>query len=164
MGLRFAEGDSKDDFTDVKCMSKIRKFVELHDLSIHIINKSFWTMAAQSARQYCKGRVFLVGDAAHRLPPTGGFGMNTGIQDAHNLAWKLTFVLKYHISGKLLGSYEEERAPIAEQNIKWSAENAKRYVKIGEALRADDTDKLKDLLVDQQYNLNDSGLDLGFIY
>ena len=48
----------------------------------------------QLAEQYSRGRVLLAGDAAHRFPPAGGFGMNTGIQDAHNLAWKLAAVLQ----------------------------------------------------------------------
>ena len=51
-----------------------------------------WHMTAQVAERYRAGRIFLVGDAAHRFPPTGGLGLNTGVQDAHNLAWKLAAV------------------------------------------------------------------------
>ncbi len=164
VGLRFAEGNTKEHFTDDYCINKIRHLVGLPHLAIHLINKSFWTMGAQIASHYRHGRVFLAGDAAHRLPPTGGFGMNTGIQDAHNLAWKLAFVINKKASDKLLNSYYAERAPVAEQNIKWSVENAKRYTDIYTAIHSGDMEKLKFYLQDQQKNLNYSGLDLGFIY
>ena len=61
------------------------------DLTIRTISP--WVMTCQVAERYRDGRVFLVGDAAHRFPPTGGLGLNTGVQDAHNLAWKLAAVL-----------------------------------------------------------------------
>ncbi|HDV5785648.1 TPA: FAD-dependent monooxygenase [Legionella pneumophila] len=164
VGLRFSEKNSKEDFTDEYCINLIREIVDLPNLTVNIINKKFWTMAAQIANQYQKGKVFLVGDAAHILPPTGGFGMNTGIQDAHNLAWKLAFVINYTISEKLLSTYYDERAPIAAQNIKWSTENAKRYTEIYAAIYSGDLKKLKIKLHEQQKNLNYAGLDLGFIY
>src|SRR6185437_16629559 len=136
--LRLAEDNSREDFTDEYCISEIRSVAGLPDLPVRIINKNFWRMGAQVAGGYRKGRVFLAGDAAHIMPPTGGFGMNTGVQDAHNLAWKLAFVLKHNISDKLLDTYYDERAPIARQNITWSIANAKRFAEIYEAIDADD--------------------------
>ena len=121
-------------------------------------------MAAQVAKQYRHGRIFLMGDAAHRLPPTGGLGMNTGVADAHNLAWKLAFVLKSHASDALLDTYYNERAPIAKRNIEWSTENAKRFFDIFKAIQNGDHETLKIKLHEQQKNLNYEGLDLGFIY
>jgi hypothetical protein len=56
--------------------------------------------------------VFLAGDAAHEMPPTGGFGMNTGVQDVHNLAWKIAAVLRGHADESLLDSYHDERQPL----------------------------------------------------
>ena len=164
VGMRFASDNTKETFTDEYCINEIRRITGVKNLSVNIINKNFWTMAAQTANQYRKGRVFLAGDAAHRLPPTGGFGMNTGIQDAHNLAWKLAFVINHNISDTLLDTYYEERAPVAECNIKWSTENATRYDEINQAIHAGDTEKLKIKLHEQNNNLNYSGLDLGFIY
>src|SRR5262249_13101266 len=138
LGMRYTSENSREDFTDEYCINEIRKVTGEPDLDVHIINKNFWTMASQIAAQYRKGRIFLAGDAAHRIPPTGGFGMNTGIQDAHNLAWKLAFILHYNISEKLLDTYYEERAKIAQQNMKWSNENAARYIEIRKAIDSDD--------------------------
>ena len=164
IGIRFAADNTKEHFTDDYCINEIRRIVGIADLPVNIINKNFWTMAAQIARQYRKNSVFLMGDAAHRLPPTGGFGMNTGIQDAHNLAWKLAFMINYNISDTLLDTYYEERAPIAEQNIRWSTENAVLYDEINLAICSGDNEKLQVKLQEQYQNLNYTGLDLGFIY
>ncbi len=84
------------------------------DVPVEIITTGRWELAALIANQFSKGRVFLAGDAAHTLPPTrGGYGANTGIADAHNLAWKLAAVLKGDSSSKLLETYDAERNPIA---------------------------------------------------
>lgn len=163
-GLNLTPQNTKEDFTDEYCVSEIRRVLDLPQLEIKIINKSFWTMAAQIAKQYRQGRIFLVGDSAHRLPPTGGLGMNTGIADAHNLAWKLAFVLKFGASDSLLDTYYEERAPIAKRNTEWSTENAKRFFDIFKAIQTGDHETLKIKLHEQQKNLNYEGLDLGFIY
>jgi hypothetical protein len=72
-----------------------------------------WECCAHTAERFRDGRVFLAGDAAHVMPPYGGFGGNTGIQDAHNLAWKLALVLNGTAGERLLDSYELERRPIA---------------------------------------------------
>lgn len=164
VGMTFWPENTKEDFTDEYCLNEIRRFLDLPHLEIKIINKSFWTMAAQVAKQYRRGRIMLVGDAAHRLPPTGGLGMNTGVADSHNLAWKLAFVLKHNISDSLLDTYYEERAPIAKRNIEWSTENAKRFFDIYKAIQTGDYETLKIKLHEQQKNLNYEGLDLGFIY
>ena len=73
---------------------------------------SIFRISMRLASHYRKGRVFIAGDAAHIHPPTGGQGMNTGIQDAYNLAWKLASVLKGVAPTTLLDSYEAERRPV----------------------------------------------------
>lgn len=164
VGMRFFGEQTKEDFTDVYCLSEIRRITRLPELAINILSKNFWIMGAQMPNQYRQGNVFLVGDAAHRMPPTGGLGMNTGIQDAHNLAWKLSMVLNYGVSETLLDSYYDERAPVAKQNMEWSCENTKRLSEISMAIKKGDMDLLKVKLQEQHNHLNYAGLDLGYIY
>jgi putative polyketide hydroxylase len=82
-------------------------------------------MDAQLASAYRKGRILLAGDAAHVIPPTGGHGMNTGIGDVDNLAWKLAAVLAGWAGEALLDTYEAERQPIARQVIDIATDNAR---------------------------------------
>jgi putative polyketide hydroxylase len=92
----------------------IRQVVGDGDLPIDLITTGRWELAAKIADRFSRGRVFLVGDAAHQLPPNrGGYGANTGIEDAHNLAWKLAAVLAGSSQPALLDTYDEERRPIA---------------------------------------------------
>ncbi|WP_346839346.1 FAD-dependent monooxygenase [Microbulbifer sp. SAOS-129_SWC] len=83
------------------------------DMDFEILTSGRWQMAGLVAERYAEGRVFLAGDAAHQLPPTrGGFGANTGIDDAYNLAWKLQLVVNGCAAPALLDTYNEERQPI----------------------------------------------------
>jgi hypothetical protein len=81
-------------------------------------------MSLGIAERYRQGRVLLVGDAAHYFPPTGGYGMNTGIHDAHNLVWKLAAVLEGRADPVLLDSYGAERRPVAQSNGELSVANS----------------------------------------
>ena len=106
-------GETLEDFTDERCAEHIRRAVGASDLDIEITGKAPWHAAERVAERYGSGRVFLAGDAAHEMSPTGAFGSNTGIQDAHNLAWKLAAVLGEAAGPGLLRTYEEERLPVA---------------------------------------------------
>jgi 2-polyprenyl-6-methoxyphenol hydroxylase-like FAD-dependent oxidoreductase len=87
------------------------------NIGVEIIDRSFWTAGqALVAERFCHGRIFLAGDAVHLFTPTGGFGMNTGIDDIVNLAWKLAATVKGWGGPNLLASYERERKPIAIRN------------------------------------------------
>lgn len=84
------------------------------DIDVEIITTGRWQISASIAERYGDGRVFLAGDAAHALPPNrGGYSANTGIEDAHNLAWKLAAVLAGESAPALLDTYEAERRPVA---------------------------------------------------
>lgn len=91
---------------------------------VEVLSVKPWTMNAVVAEHFRSGRVFLAGDAAHQIPPTGGFGMNTGIQDVHNLTWKLAAVIQGWGGAGLLDSYEDERIPVARANTAQSVTNA----------------------------------------
>jgi putative polyketide hydroxylase len=92
----------------------VTKAIGRSDLDIQIITTGRWEVSALIAERFSSGRVFLAGDAAHTLPPArGGYGANTGIEDAHNLAWKLDAVLSGSSTAQLLETYDAERRPIA---------------------------------------------------
>jgi putative polyketide hydroxylase len=92
----------------------IRQAIGRSDIDIELCTTGRWELAALIADQFRAGRVLLAGDAAHQLPPNrGGYGANTGIEDAHNLAWKLAAVLSGRSASELLDTYDAERRPIA---------------------------------------------------
>ncbi|GAA3074680.1 hypothetical protein GCM10020254_18200 [Streptomyces goshikiensis] len=107
------QGETLEEFTDQRCADHIRRAIGASDLDVEITGKAQWHAAERVARHYAVGRVFLVGDSAHEMSPTGAFGSNTGIQDAHNLAWKLAAVLEGAAHPRLLLTYEAERLPVA---------------------------------------------------
>jgi len=103
-----------------------------HPMTMHAV--SHWQYEGVVADRFRVGSAFLAGDAAHRHPPTGGLGLNGGVQDAHNLAWKLAAVLHGNAPDSLLDSYGRERRPIAAYNTAHSLENAGRHAPVGAAL------------------------------
>jgi len=106
-----------EDFTPDHCRDLIRRGAGRPDLRVDIVDARPWEAAAAVADRYREGRVFLVGDSAHVMPPTGGFGGNTGIQDAYNLAWKLEAVIDDAAGPELLETYDAERRPIADRTV-----------------------------------------------
>jgi hypothetical protein len=98
--------------TDERCQELVRAALGVDDLPIAIENVMKWQATAECAERFQEGRIFLAGDAAHAMPPNGGFGGNTGIQDAHNLAWKLAQVLKRSAEPQLLDTYDAERRSV----------------------------------------------------
>jgi putative polyketide hydroxylase len=103
----------------------IRIAAGIPELEVSVQDTMPWRMDAQLASAYRSSRVLLAGDAAHVVPPTGGHGMNTGIGDADNLAWKLAAVTARHATDRLLDSYQAERRPIARAIIDLSTHNAR---------------------------------------
>ena len=87
------------------------------DLPVEVVDVATWRAIADCAERYREGRVFLAGDAAHVVPPNGGYGGNTGLADAWNLAWKLAAVLKGEAGAGLLDTYDAERRPLGELTV-----------------------------------------------
>jgi 2,4-dichlorophenol 6-monooxygenase len=112
----------------------VRKAIGLPDTPLDIHKITRWSVDAVIASAFRVGRVFLVGDAAHRHPPTGGLGLTSAIHDAHNLCWKLAAVLEGHASPELLDTYEPERRSTDERNCQRSLENALNHFVIGDLL------------------------------
>ncbi|QIS08700.1 FAD-dependent oxidoreductase [Nocardia arthritidis] len=114
-------GDGTDTFTEERCIEWVRAAIGAPELELTLVSPvpgwphkvSLTTMGGWVARRYRDRRVFFAGDAAHIVPPSGSFGASTGIADAHNLAWKLTAVLKGQAGPELLDTYEDERRPVA---------------------------------------------------
>lgn len=97
--------------------SVARQLIGDPELEIELLSASTWTVNNYYATQVSNGRVFCMGDAIHRHPPSNGLGSNTSIQDGFNLAWKLAMVIKGQAGEALLESYDTERAPIAKQIV-----------------------------------------------
>jgi len=110
-------GERAEDFTPESCRDLIRRGAGRADLAVNVIDARPWEAAAAVADRFSDGRVFLVGDSAHVMPPTGGFGGNTGIQDTHNLAWKLDAVTRGAAGRGLLDTYDAERRPVADRTV-----------------------------------------------
>jgi len=126
--------EGAESYGAARCADIVRAALGTPDLALTILNVMPWEMSAQVARQMMESRVFLAGDAAHTMPPTGGLGGQTAIQDAADLAWKLALVLHGRAGAELLTTYESERHPIAVMTVEKQTAN---YV---ERLRIDRTD------------------------
>ncbi len=108
-----AKGETVEQFTEAYCIDLVRAAIGIPDLEVEIINLLPWEIASTVAERYQQGKVFLAGDSAHVFPPVGVLGANIGIQDAHNLAWKLALVIRGVAAPKILTTYEFERQPVA---------------------------------------------------
>ena len=131
-------GERVEDFTVERCTDLVCKAIGLPDLEVEVMSILPWEMAARANERLAVGRVFIAGDAAHVMPPVGGFGASTGIQDAQNLAWKLALVVNGQAGTELLDTYQSEREPVdwftteqarlryQESNRRWSADAGER--------------------------------------
>ncbi|GAA3754453.1 FAD-dependent oxidoreductase [Microbacterium kribbense] len=144
--------DLWDGLTDEKCVEWVRAALGVPDIPVEIYNVMKWEATAITADEYRNGRIFLAGDAAHEMPPYGGYGGNTGIHDAHNLAWKIAAVLSGAAGDDLLSSYETERRPVGAFTVE---QGYSRFV-----VRAV-TSRLKDGI---EPVVPDDNIDLGYRY
>ncbi len=129
--------DPPESFTPARAEALVRAALADPDVMFSVRACATWVMTAQVAERYRAGRILLVGDAAHRFPPTGGLGLNTGVQDAHNLLWKLAAVCRGDADDALVDTYESERRPVAQRNADVSLANALKMAEVPLALGAD---------------------------
>ena len=118
-------GGAPHDYSVEEIRALIRRAIG-RDFDYEILTVMPWVRRELVADRYGDGRVFLAGDAAHMLSPTGAFGMNTGIQDAVDLSWKLAATLQGWGGAHLLASYDAERRPIGHRNVREAAANFRR--------------------------------------
>ncbi len=162
-------------YDEARCTAIVRRALgsDAHPFTVRTVRT--WTMTAQVAERYREGRIFLVGDAAHRFPPTGGLGLNTGVQDVQNLVWKIAAVEAGWAPAALLDTYERERRPVAQRNADVSLQNAMRLMEVYQALASIDpaartagtvppSTELATAIANQAEHFDQLGLQLGFTY
>jgi 2-polyprenyl-6-methoxyphenol hydroxylase-like FAD-dependent oxidoreductase len=144
--------DVSTGLTEARSLGLVRAALGTNDIPVTIENVMHWDSTADVAERFRSGRIFLAGDAAHVMPPNGGFGGNTGVQDAHNLAWKLSLVLKGHAGPELLSTYEPERRSASAFTVEQAYS---RYVaRVAPDLPADERQRIE----------NDLNVELGYVY
>lgn len=138
--------------TDERALEMLYAGLGTREVPVTIENIMHWDATADTAERFQDGCIFLAGDAAHVMPPNGGFGGNTGVQDAHNLAWKLAMVLKGEAGPELLSTYDPERRPAAAFTVEQAYS---RYVtRAAPYLRSEDMQPIQ----------NDLDIELGYCY
>jgi 2,4-dichlorophenol 6-monooxygenase len=141
VGLIVPPAAGKPEPTQADFEARIRESAGIPDLPVKILSTSMWTINDIYAERYVAGRVFCMGDAVHRHPPTNGLGSNTCVQDAFNLAWKLALVIKGQAGPALLDSFEAERQPVGQQIVaranKSMGQNGKLWDMLGGGIHAE---------------------------
>jgi 2-polyprenyl-6-methoxyphenol hydroxylase-like FAD-dependent oxidoreductase len=140
------------DTSEARCVEFVREALGDPRIPVEVENVQRWNASAEWAERFAKGRIFLAGDSAHVMPPTGGYGGNTGIHDAHNLAWKLAHVVKGEAGSGLLSTYDAERRPVAEQTVEQAY--ARYVLRLAPELGKENLHPLVD----------DAAIDLGYRY
>jgi 2,4-dichlorophenol 6-monooxygenase len=126
-------GSDLSEYTPERAVKELRTLLKVPDLVIEDVELARWRIESLVAERLQAGRVFLVGDAAHRHSPNGGLGLNTGIQDAHNIAWKIALVLRGQAIPELLRTYHEERHPVARRRVEFATFSMYNHLAVGGA-------------------------------
>jgi 2,4-dichlorophenol 6-monooxygenase len=171
--------ESDQDYDDERCRALVVRAIG-QQVALRILHRGSWNMSAQVAQAMRDRRIFLAGDAAHRFPPTGGLGLNTGIQDVHGLAWKLCAVEDGWAPESILATYATERLPTARNNADQSLRNAVKLAQVPRALGTSEEPTrarmeaslgdpqrrraVEEAIADQAEHFDMLGLQLGYAY
>ncbi len=175
-----SENETEADYSVERCEALVTAAIGSDEYPVKVETISTWSMSAQIAERYRRGRVFLAGDSAHRFPPTGGLGLNGGVQDIHGLVWRMAAVEAGWAQPALLDSYESERRPVAQKIADNSLSNAMKMFEVAQALGLDQertSERMRATLADpegrarveaaianQAEHFDTLGLQLGFRY
>jgi 2,4-dichlorophenol 6-monooxygenase len=139
-GWGFDISKGEPDLSDETIRHKISVLIGDNTVEPIIERAAIWYVNQAYATEYARGRVFCGGDAVHRHPPSSGLGMNTCVQDAFNLAWKLAFVVKGHAGPALLQTYNDERAPVGKQVVLRANQSRLDYAPLNACFRVPGAD------------------------
>jgi 2-polyprenyl-6-methoxyphenol hydroxylase-like FAD-dependent oxidoreductase len=156
-------GETPADYPPERLAEIAHEASSFPDIPVEVLSVSPWVMSPKIAAQFRKGRVFLTGDASARLSPAGGLGMNTGLQSAHNLAWKLAAVLR-GAPESLLESYDAERRGHVMRTYEMSNDFGSEVFEIVEAGLGGDFARVRDLVAKSRRAGSGLGIDLGWRY
>jgi putative polyketide hydroxylase len=156
--------EKPEDYSKERFEEIIRHVSGLSEEPVEVLSMRPWVMSPKVAMRFRLGRVLLVGDAAARLSPAGGLGLNTGLQSAHNLAWKLAAVVRGEANDLLLDSYETERHGAALQTMENTNENAGEVFEIIQAGLRGDWDGVREYVAKSRRAGSGLGQDLGIVY
>lgn len=167
-----AAKSSPNDYSRERCAAIVRSAIGVKDLKLKVKDVRVWQMQARIAERLRVGNIFLAGDAAHPLPPTGGQGMNTAVGDVHNLCWKLALVVKGVANEAILDTYEVERLPVIRFNVEQSVRNARRMeaaglggiMKTHEDFQEEDISRMREAIPGQREHFEYYGQTFGYSY
>lgn len=157
-------GETVADFPPERLQGIIQQASGMPEVPVEVLSLSPWVMSPKVAREFRRDRILLVGDAAARMSPAGGLGLNTGLQSAHNLAWKLAAVIEGTATPALLDTYSVERHGAATWVLEHTNKNSTEIFAIVQAAMADDWDQVRHLIAHNRRAGSNLGIDLGIEY
>jgi hypothetical protein len=157
---------SLDVFTHERARAWIRAAVGIEGLEPEVLSLGLWKLNATVAERFVHGRVLLCGDAAHQFPPTGGLGVNTGLQGMHNAMWKLAWCVLGRAGWSLVETYDTERRAVAQRITSQSLQNSINVQLIGAAAAAGARGPLsaEQVVAESRRYGNHLGVELGIVY
>jgi len=156
---------SLDAFTKTRARDWVCAAVGVADLEPEILSLGLWKMNSTVVERLVVGRIVLCGDAAHQFPPTGGLGVNTGLQGMHNAMWKLAYCVKGEAGWPLLPTYDDERRDVSQRITSQSLENSINVLRIATAATGGESGmSTEDVLTASRRYGNHLGVEFGAAY
>jgi 2-polyprenyl-6-methoxyphenol hydroxylase-like FAD-dependent oxidoreductase len=157
---------SLDVFTHERARAWIRGAAGVEGLEPQVLSLGLWKLNATVAERFVQGHILLCGDAAHQFPPTGGLGVNTGLQGMHNAMWKLAWFVHGRAGWPLVGTYEAERREVAQRITSQSLQNSinVQMINAAAARGAEGVLGAEQVVTESRRYGNHLGVELGIVY